>query len=334
MSNYNNYLQYLDQDIAKMGLDFSSQEFFELQRTQVMDLIQYERDFVDELIALQLADTAYGVFVDFITKEKCNILAARPYFRERQTKFSSEITGHLQQRNLTALSTYRINHPMLSFWLKRLKVTPQNLPSLWAIYQKVESQRMVIARTNAPLALNRCKKFWNTTPHSHLEYMDLIQIAQEGLLTAIDKFVPPFTKVFRSVIIGRITAGHIKEYSSTMVHFLPDDRRIIYKANKCRKDGLSAAATADRINQEIGENCALTESDVQDIMSASSHLSLFGKSDDTEEGAPSLIDVTPSATTVQPDAVSEKMDVYRKMTRALHCLPMFEQKLLRAHFGI
>jgi DNA-directed RNA polymerase specialized sigma subunit len=43
--------------------------------------------------------------------------------------------------------------------------------------------------------------------------MDLVQIAVEGLISAVDKFVLPFSRAFRAVAIGRITGNFITSYS-------------------------------------------------------------------------------------------------------------------------
>jgi hypothetical protein len=93
-----------------------------------------------------------------------------------------------------------------------------------------ESREKLVER-NMPLAINRAKMFWGKVPKADRELMDFVQLAAEGLISAVDKFVLPYRTVFRSVIIGRVTGNMTEASSDTLMHFYPSDKRILYKAN-------------------------------------------------------------------------------------------------------
>lgn len=107
------------------------------------------------------------------------------------------------------------------------------------LFQKIKDIRDEMITQNLPLAISRARIFWSYTPESHLSYVDLIDIAAEGLTISVDKYVIPpggYTRIFRSVSIGRMVSGFIEEYSNTLIHFYPNDKNKLYKANKLLKD--------------------------------------------------------------------------------------------------
>ena len=82
-----------------------------------------------------------------------------------------------------------------------------------------------------PLAINRAKLFYKKTPRSHLTLLDFIDICTYGLISGVDKFVGDYTKVWRSVCIGRMVGYMIEEYSKTFLRMYPADKKILYRAN-------------------------------------------------------------------------------------------------------
>ena len=85
--------------------------------------------------------------------------------------------------------------------------------------------------------------------------MDLIQIGTLGLIAGIDKYYGEYQVVYRSVIIGRIVGYYIENYSSTLIHFYPSDKRKIYKANKIRAKHVYSDLDHDEVLKEIMTVC-------------------------------------------------------------------------------
>jgi DNA-directed RNA polymerase specialized sigma subunit len=228
------------------------------------------------------------------------------------------------------LQKFRINFSLISFLHKQPHVADD--AKLVGLYNEIMDLRQIIAQTNLPLVLSRSRLFWKKTPRSHLEYMDIVQIAIEGLLTAIDKYVPPFSRVFRSVIIGRVTGSLIADYSQTMLHFFPSDRKTIYRANKARRHSDDIEHITNEINnQEPTNGKQRTIGEVKEILSASSHISIFAHKDD-DDGE--VMHQYEASNDYRPDVQVEEFEATTKAMTAVNSLPLFEQKLLKMKFGL
>jgi hypothetical protein len=99
-----------------------------------------------------------------------------------------------------------------------------------------------------PLAIAQAKQFWHKAPSAtkdtRFSFMDFVQIAADGLMSAVDKFVlpggleanPALIRVWRAVAIGRMKGNFIEMFSETTIHFFPQDKRKLYRANKHLKE--------------------------------------------------------------------------------------------------
>ncbi|MBA3351317.1 MAG: hypothetical protein H0U23_02620, partial [Blastocatellia bacterium] len=193
-----------------------NQEHVERQKVQLETLLGLEADFRRELIEHRSGPDVYKDFIVYICNERRNILAARPFFRERQGTFTSEISKHLKQGMFLSLYKFNFNIQFVNFVIRRQKWTSKRLGvRLNDLADKIAKIRTEIVEMNMPLAISRARVFWSRTPKSHLTLMDLVQIAAEGLMSGIDKYVPEgdiVSRRFRSVAIGRMTGNFIEEY--------------------------------------------------------------------------------------------------------------------------
>jgi DNA-directed RNA polymerase specialized sigma subunit len=235
------------------------------QRTQLRHLLSLEKRFKRELIRSRKGRRVYEKFIDFIYTQKCGILSARPFFRERHIVFSKRISSALKKKNPKLLYPFRFNYNFIVF---AMKVESWGARSeIKKIAKEISEIRNEILVTNTPLAISESRKFWNITPKSHLTYMDIVQIHCNGLLTGIDKFVPlddsnmteedslKAYRTFRAVAIGRMTGDRVSSYNETLIHFYPTDKRKIYRANKALKqlpkDNINYEEVAKYVNSEI-----------------------------------------------------------------------------------
>lgn len=202
------------------------------QEQQVEELLDAERKFKDTILKYRQATEIYKKFLQKICVTNKNILSARPYFRETATSFSKRITPAIKDNNIELLKTFDINYQFIKFiresWLGPFPKRAEQL------FQRVHKSREILIENNIPLAINRAKLFYRKVPKSHLSLMDLIGICAMGLAAGVDKWCGKYTPVFRSVCIGRMVGNMIDEYSETMIHFYPSDKRILYKANSIR----------------------------------------------------------------------------------------------------
>jgi hypothetical protein len=292
---------------------------------QLKNLIGLECRFRD-----LLPDEVFVEFVRFITYERCNILDARPYFRERSTTFIATISDALKTYSVSVLRQFRLNWSFIE-WARR------RYPYAESLVQQIARQRSDILEQNLPLAISQARIFWNSTPHSHLSWMDVVQIQCKGLLLAIDKFVPPVEtdlgpatlikwKSFRAVAIGIMRRDRVNAYSSTLLHFYPSDRAKMYVANKLmrRSSDVNFEDLSAGINSHFGPSTT-NPSEIQGLLAAGSTVSADYNPD--PEGD-TMTDTFPDHSD-SPEVQVEEHQAMQAMLASIEDLNTIEQKLLR-----
>lgn len=318
-----------------------------LQKEQVEELLEAERRFKETVLRYRQSTEVYKRFLQKICVQNKNILTARPYFRETAKRFSKNVTPAIkaatrptsddltQRQAIEKLKTFDINYQLISFIKKNwLGPFPERAKKL---FERVHKARTRLIEDNMPLAINRAKLFYRKTPRSHLTLLDMISICGMGLAAGIDKYsAEEYSPVFRSVCIGRMVGNLIDDYSSTMLHFFPSDKRILYKANTLRaRQGITdmvelAAAVNKSFAQDKAEGKSVPKnkvlpSQLADLMGAASTVS----ADETvnEEGF-GVYDFTASAIP-DPEKESVEREEFRKVRNAVKYLPLMHRKILQ-----
>lgn len=328
--HFRQFANNLERAIDKYG-DLSEEKLIDRQRRQIETLVALEKEFRKTLITHRYGPMTYKAFVKFICDK--NILSARPYFRERQSVFTQQISKALKKRAEKSLYKFHFNFNFVLFVL-RSRHWPKG-SRIAKLAKKISDLRTEIVEMNMPLAISRARIFWSRTPKAQLSYMDLIQISCEGLMSAVDKFVLPFSPVFRSVAIGRMVGNFIENYSETMVHFYPVDKRKIYRANKLISkygDKVDYEKLAVEVNQGVENGHHTTPEEISGLMAAASCVS----SDATikQEGGDKAEEITITQRltvdpSTHPDSMVEENDAMRSMYQAMDRLTVFEKKLLQ-----
>lgn len=332
-----------------------NEKLLDLQRSQLEKLIGLETQFRDFLITHHWGEGVYKLFINRICVENGNILTSRPYFRERQDVCIGPISKALDQRNHLALYKFNFNFLFVQFVLGCRKWPAGS--KLRRLAEEIKDARRAIIELNMPLAISQARVFWSKAPartaFTHLQFMDFVQIASDGLLSAVDKFVPPNPKKFRSdallreewrrfrpMMCQRMVGNFIESYSETMVHFYPKDKRKLYRANKflgrhggvaLDMDRVAVAVNRDAKGRMIPSSARTTSAEISNLLSAASNLGptdSSGPKDDTEE-RDNPLDRYASDHEAQPDVQFEKVEVMHKMMQAAAQLSVFERKLLR-----
>jgi DNA-directed RNA polymerase specialized sigma subunit len=331
---------WLEVAIDRYG-DLSEETIVERQKRQLEALDGLEEEFRRTLIAHKWGKNVYRDFVSFIRDEKENILAARPYFRERQKVFTKRISPVLKERDWQALQEFHFNYNFVRFVIHSRKWWPGS--RIFAIYQEIVNIRRDLILMNLPLVITRSKIFKDNTPPAHLSYMDFIQIASEGLISAVDKFVLPYDPKFRNVAIGRMIGNFIENYSETVLHFFPSDKRKIYRANKILRrwgrDNIDFEKLAEEVNQDpkkpgklIKSSLRTNAEEISGLVAASSTvLASAYAGAETEGGDEEPLDNMATAPIESnPDHRFEKEEALDKMRNAIYQrLSLREIKLLR-----
>jgi DNA-directed RNA polymerase specialized sigma subunit len=314
-------------------------ELMKLQKDQVERLVALEKEFRQTLIKHPWGPSVYRGFVKHICEEKRNILAARPYFRERQTVFTNQISKALKKRQATSLYRFHFNYEFVLFVLEQKRWEDNNIGGkIVSLAKQIRDLRWELVEMNMPLAINRARIFWSRTPKAQLSYMDLVQITSMGLMSGIDKFCLPYSQAFRHTVIGRMIGNLIEQYSETLVHFYPVDKRKIYRANKLvNKFGENPdwEKLAEEVNRDVEPAHRTNAIEIADLMAASSTVSSDSPmqggngSEGDEEGAALPLETFQADESTHPDVRVETHEALMVMSRAIPELPLLEQKLLR-----
>lgn len=251
----------------------------------------------------------------------------------------------------------------------RLPKTLPNEKRMMEIVKAIFDLRNLIVECNLPLVVDWASKFYRKTPQSYLSRMDMVNISTEGLIAAIDKLElaafdendstyawqggddteeVQFTKepgsVFRSVGIGRMTGNLIENYSATLVHFWPKDRRKLYRANKGRAkidspttgepktwtgidgvdfDKLAAVVNTDEKSGNLVEESHRTDAaEIADLMAASSCVSPVDEEGNDQMSKFAAEDLW------RPDSKMENREIMSIVKREIRDLSLIERKLL------
>lgn len=310
------------------------------QRTQIRELVRLETELRETLITHPWGPGVYKDFVKFICDKRKNILAARPYFRERQEVFTRYISNALKKRNDKALYRFRFNWSLVDFILHARKWPAGG--KIATLARRIGALRSEILEQNLPLAISQARIFWANTPKSHLSYMDIVQIQSQSLLLAIDKFVPPNDKRmsdkasllgfrnFRAVAIGIMARDRVNAYSETLIHFYPKDKAKIYRALKALRRWLGEVdheKLAKQINEELNDEKVRTDGpEIASLIAAGSTVSADYNPDPEGE---TVVESYAADEGNRPDQLFEKEQAHQVMVQSISDLSMFDQKLLR-----
>lgn len=330
-SHFRQFASCLESAIAREKVP-DNVNFLKLQKQQVEALVKTEKEFRRTICSYTSGRTGrhiYNAFIRYICEDRRNILAARPFFRERQTIFTKSISQALKDKDFKALQKFNFNFHFIQFVLDHYK-WPEN-HRLVKLGKKIIELRATLVTMNMPLAISRARIFYSRTPKAQLEYMDLVQISCEGLMSAIDKFVLPYTSAFRSVAIGRMTGNFIEQYSETLVHFYPVDKRKIYRANKLLRrntDTIDFVALAGKVNHGVEKPGLTNPSELAGLLAAQSYVSTEQTVRDGEDEV-SVADRYAAPASCQPDIQFEAMDTHRSLKQAFNSLSPMDRKILR-----
>lgn len=322
----------LEKAIGKYGDfdDLTKSEFDKIQQRQLKELIGLEDEFRRTLINKPIGIKVYRTFVRYIVSQKRNILAARPFFRERQRIFTRSISKALKTGDIEKLQKFRFNFTFIQFILASHDWRPN--AKVVRIARKIVRLRWELVTLNLPLAISRARIFFSRTPRSHLDYMDFVDIACEGLMNAVDKYVPSVDAgAFPSVAIQRMTGNFIEEYSETKIHFYPVDKRKIYRANKIlgrQSDQNDLEALANKVNIGVEKSGCTTANELAGLLAAQSCISIELQVQEGEDSV-RIEDRFEAPRETQPDVICENRDLIFNLNMAMSVLTIFEQKLLR-----
>jgi DNA-directed RNA polymerase sigma subunit (sigma70/sigma32) len=312
------------------------------QKEQVELLFQLEKKFKYNIQKYQQSVKIYELFVKLIMDKEKNILSAKPYFRENSNFFNANISQNLKDRDHQSLMKYDINFQFINFIVKNWKGKLPERPKRY--YDDFLEARRILIENNLPLAINRAKLFYRKTPRSHLSLLDLIDICSQGLIVGIDKYVGTYTKVWRSVCIGRMTNYMIEEYSKTFLRMYPSDKRILYRTNSLRYrlkieniEELTKAVNESFVKDKAEgkqnlPKLPIKEVHIRTLLNGTSYISAespVGGSSGEDNEKVSIYDYTSDKNQDNAEEALIKKDLLAKIAEATNKLSIIERKIIK-----
>ena len=306
------------------------------QKEQVELVMSLEKKFAYNIKRYTQTRDIYEKFIYHITQENGNILSARPYFREKSTVFNAYIGKAIKAGDVDKLLEFDINYKLIKFivdnWQGKLPTRCRNY------YNDFLEARRILIENNLPLAINRAKLFYRKTPRSHLTLIDFISICTYGLIAGIDKYVGEYSRVWRSVCIGRMVGFMIEEYSKTFLRMYPDDKKILYRANALKyRMGIK---TIEELTKAVNESfekdkeegrkipkLPITEVHIRTLLNGSSHVSADNMLTDDETSSNSMYDITAGSDNVEENVANA--DVMKQVMSASKDLKVIERKIIK-----
>lgn len=307
----------------------SKKDFTKQQKEQVERMMELEGVFKNTINSYKQSDKIYRKFLMHIKIEKGNILSARPYFREDSETFGAYISPAFKDDDIVRIKNFNINYKFMVYVIENWKgKLPPRALQAWEEHQVV---RQKIIENSMPLAINEAMKFYRSVPKDHLSLMDMINAAVSGLCTGTDKWVGPFTPVFRSVCIGRMKSNIMDIYNQTVLHYYPSDKKIIYKANllKNRERIEDMEILLVEINKYLlqsGDKRVLELHELEDLLNGASVCGIESSQSD-EDGANIYDTYIDESSDIELKA--QKTETVKQVLLACESLDIIEKKILR-----
>jgi hypothetical protein len=306
------------------------------QKAQVERLMTLEKRFQKRIRPYSRTITVYQKFIDHIVIVHGNILNAQSYFREKKEALNKGISPAIKNRDVYKLMNFHINFQMIQF-IKDNWGSP--LPKeLNKIYEDIKVTRNILIENNLPLAINRAKIFYRKNKSLHyLTILDLINICTMGLAVGVDKYVGDYTKVWRSVSIGRMVGYMIEECSQTFLRMYPTDRKILYRTNSLRYKHnieniseltkvVNRSFEEDRDNGKPVPHLPISEIHIKTLLNGLSYDSVY-ITDDNDDDVVNLYDQTCSQHDVE-ETVSNKQ-LLSLVAENMGKLDIMERKIIK-----
>lgn len=303
------------------------------QKAQVEGLVAAEVRFRKELAKHKDRDEVLNEFVRYITEVHRSILLALPFFRERSESLRETVGTLFKNKQYHKLINCNLNGAFVQWYLDRFE-QKHSKDKIIKAANDVMQRRDELIYENIPIAIHKAKGFWRKTQKSQLTYMDIVQIANEGLINAVDKFCLPYSTSFRPMIIGRITGDLIDAYSKKMVLFPAKDKRRLYHANKVIRFAQDDDHLVQMVNARLPSNFHTDKNQLGVLMNAASHFSLDSpiKNSVTTDGpkVPSseARDWMTAPEDARPDTQYENIELSQKLNGEVKGLTILAKKIL------
>lgn len=299
---------------------------------ELKKLMQLEIKFTKRLRSVAGGKQAYKDFITYIVEER-DLREARPYFRERLDTYKDTVNPAIKKRKPEILHKLKMNFLFCSFAMERKDEEGKSIGMIGKdavldnIYIDLKTVRAGIIHKHLHYALNKAKIFNRGIGHI-VDFGDLIQIANEALIIAVDKYViDDNSSPFHTMAIGRMISHLISSGDQALsVAVGGQASRRLYQIRKLleKTPGLNTA--------ELAAIIKVAEEEISLLINAVSIKSLDEPLDkEGSVGEITLKDFLPSLADEHNDPYLylEKKDLLETAAQIFQTLTLLEQKALR-----
>jgi DNA-directed RNA polymerase specialized sigma subunit len=284
-------------------------------------LIKKEEEFAKFLTSRGAGRKLYEEFTRHVIKSKGGINTGKTYFRLREIDAVATVNSSIKSHQLGKLYLAPINYNFCCFIMGKILGKYKDLD---VMFKEICFLRDEIITRHLYLSLNQAKVFGSGSfTGNSLE--DLIQIANEALISAVDKYViNEDSSTFQQMAIGKMLAAMIeKGYVYSSAHFGPMAKKKIYNIRRVIQ------ANPEFNTADISKVLGIAEEEIDALISASASMEVALdkplKDIDNKKFSDIIADNDSAAGTnnfEEDDALKTMSNCFRKLT-------LLEQKVLR-----
>jgi len=322
-------------DLVKVYLEDINGALKNLSDEDILEVFGrlYERE---QLFAKKLQSTAAGrkVYLEFIQKisrSQGGIKVAKSYFRARQDSYLDTVNKAIRDVQPKLMYPVPINYRFCLFAIQCLEgkeekkdKKPTFRETLSKLFSEIKELREEIINKHLYLSLHKAGIFKKSWAAGASEFEDLIQLANEALVVAVDKYVmDEEASSFHAMAIGRIISNLISNGSTISSATVGEHaKKKLYQIRKMLQKNPNMQ------NRDVAQALDIAEEEVNDLLAATSYSSL----DDTisEDSDTRLVDtfVAPTDGMDGYQAVEDD-DTLDVLQKSFGVLSLIERKVLR-----
>lgn len=292
-------------------------------------LYEREQAFAKKLQSTAPGRKVYLAFIEKISRSQGGIKIAKSYFRARQDSYLNTVNKAIRDVQPQLMYPVPINYRFCLFAITTLSEKQTNkkqsfIDSLDKMFTEIKALREEIINKHLYLSFHKAGVYKKSLAGKASEFEDLIQLANEALVIAVDKYcIDDDSSSFHAMAIGRIIGNLIANGSQTSAATVGQHaQKKLYQIRKMIQK------YPNMNTKEMSDILKIAEEDINDLMAATSYKSLDDKvSDDSDTR---LIDtfVAPSENVDGFDAVEEQ-DTRDVLHESFSVLSLLEKKVLQ-----
>ena len=287
------------------------------------DLYNKEQSFAKRLRSTGYGRKVYFQFIKMIQSSRGGIKIAKTYFRAREESYLLTVNKAIREANPKLMHDVPVNYKFCKFAVEAM--IEKKDEELVSLFNEIKALREEIINKHLFLSLNKAKVFKKNSYGTMTPFEDLIQIANEALIIAVDKYVmDKDSSSFHSMAIGRIIAHLITDgETSSSVTVGQHAKKKLYSIRKLLQSSPNFST------KEISDALKIAEDEVVDLLGTTSYQSLDDFTSEDSSTRVGEVFVKSTKTETNQYGTVEKENLLSVLDKSYDVLSVIEKKVLR-----